>query len=1053
MNRIVKFALHHRYLMLLGLLALVAAGVAAFQRLNIEAYPDPVPPMVEIVTQSAGLSAEEIERNITVPIEVAMSGIPHVTSLRTISLFGLSDVKLQFSYDFTHQEAQQWVINRLSQLDGLPDGVKPEISPVSPIGEIYRYRVTGPDGYSIADLRTLQDWVLERRFKALPGVIDVTGWGGESRTYEVVIDNDKLVSHGLTVPQVVEALNAGNLNVGGQTINFGAQAAIVRGIGLIQSIDHIRSIALGQSQGVAVTLADVAEIKVGHLPRLGVAGQDQADDIVQGTVLMHRGAKSMPTIKAVEAEMQALNGPGVLPPGVKVERIYDRSDLINLTTHTVIHNLLLGVLLIFLIQWAFLGNLRSALIVAATIPFALFFAVLVLVIGGESANLLSVGALDFGLIVDATVIMVENIYRHMAKRSHALEQREIAPGLSGRLAAILKAATEVNRGIFFAAAIIIASFIPLFTLTGVEGHIFGPMAKTYAYAITGGLIATFTVTPALSALLLPDKLSEVETKLVRVLRAAYNPAVSFALGHRKLALGGAGALAVVALIAVRALGLEFLPHLEEGNFWVRATMPASVSLEASNGYVNDMRKTIAGFPEVRTVVSQHGRPDDGTDATGFFNAEFFAPLKPASEWPRGMTKDKLTAQMQAALEKRFAGVEFAFSQYIQDNVEEAASGVKGSNAIKLFGPDLEKLETTAARIKTVMSGVPGIVDLGVFNSLGQPTVRIDINRERAARYGLSMQAINTTLSAAVGGQQAGELFERGGDRRFPIMVRLRSDQRGDLDALRRITIGADDGKGGVLQVPLSEVADVSFVSGASFVYREHQERYIPIKFAVRDRDLGGAVLDAQKQVREKVQLPPGYHLEWAGELGNLDNAVARLKTVVPLSIGLILLLLFFNFGSMRDMMLAASVMPMALIGGVFTLALTGTPFSISAAIGFVALLGVSVMDGIIVMSAFNQRIDAGVERAKALRDACGASLRPVVMTCVVAAIGLLPAALSTGIGSQVQKPLALVVVGGMLFAPVLILIILPVMIDVFSRRRGPAAPSATPAAIEAEGGQ
>lgn len=1046
MNRIVSLALHHRVLALLLLIGLIGAGGVAFRQLNIEAYPDPVPPMVEIVTQSAGLSAEEIERNITVPIEVGMSGIPHVTSLRTISLFGLSDVKIQFSYDFTHQEAQQWVINRLSQLDGLPDGVKPEISPVSPIGEVYRYRVTGPKGYSIADLKTIQDWVLERRFKALPGVIDVTGWGGESRAYEVVVDNGRLAAHGLTIPQVIDALNASNLNVGGQTVNFGAQAAIVRGIGLIQSPDDIGHVVLSQSGGAPVTVGDIAQIKVGHLPRLGIAGQDQDDDIVQGTVLMHRGAQSMPTIKAVEAEVKAINASDILPPGVKVERIYDRSDLIKVTTHTVIHNLIVGVLLIFLVQWAFLGNLRSAVIVAATIPFALCFAILILVISGESANLLSVGALDFGLIVDATVIMVENIYRHLVKRSHALELGQGRRGLTGRLSTILEAATQVNRGIFFAAAIIIASFIPLFTLSGVEGHIFGPMAKTYAYAIAGGLIATFTISPALSALLLPDRLSEVETLLVRGLRRIYQPAIDFALANRTLSLGGAGTLIVAAMIMVRALGLEFLPHLEEGNFWIRATMPASVSLEASNGSVNEMRKTIAAFPEVRTVVSQHGRPDDGTDATGFFNAEFFTPLKPSTEWPRGMTKEKLTASMSEALQKKFPGVEFSFSQYIQDNVEEAASGVKGSNSIKLFGPDLDTLETTAARIKTVMGGVPGIVDLGVFNSLGQPTVKIDIDRQRAARYGLSVETINSTVSAAIGGQEAGDLYERKTDRHFPILVRLQADQRNDLDAIRRINIGADDGQGGVVQVPLQEVADVSFVSGASFIYREHQERYIPIKFGVRDRDLGGAVLDAQTRVARDVQLPAGYHIEWAGELGNLQNAIDRLKVVVPLSIGLILLLLFINFGSVRDMALAASVMPMALLGGVFTLFITGTPFSISAAIGFIALLGISVMDGIIVLTAFNQLIDEGMERAKALRQACEDSLRPVVMTCVVAAIGLLPAALSSGIGSQVQKPLALVVVGGMLVAPVLILLVLPVMIDLFSRRVGP---DIEPAALEA----
>ncbi|MDR0480425.1 MAG: CusA/CzcA family heavy metal efflux RND transporter, partial [Gallionellaceae bacterium] len=865
--------------------------------------------------------------------------------------------------------------------------------------------------------------------------IDVSAWGA-SRASEVNIDNNRLVAHGLTLAQVLAAINQSNANVGGQTVNFGEQSAIVRGIGLIQSLDDLRKVVVSQNKGAPVTVGDVAEVRPGNLIPQGIAGQDNDDDIVQGIVLMFRGAESLPTLKGVDAEIDKINNTGVLPPGVKIERIYDRGDLIKLTTHTVIHNLIVGILLIFFIQWAFLGNLRSAIIVAATIPFALCFAVLILVLRGESANLLSVGALDFGLIVDATVIMVENIYRHLAERSHALDLNRGRPGIGGKISAILQASSEVNRGILFAALIIIASFLPLFTLPGVEGHIFGPMAKTYAYAILGGLIATFTVSPVLSAMLLPDKLAETETHVVRFLRKLYQPAIRYALANKKLAMGGALVSIIVTCVAAYSLGLEFLPHLEEGNFWIRAEMPGSVSLEASNGYVNEMRKLIASYPEVETVVSQHGRPDDGTDATGFFNAEFFAPLKPMDEWPDGLTKDQLAGQMSAALGKRFPGVEFNFSQYIQDNVEEASSGVKGSNSIKLFGPDLQTLENIAAQIKNVMAQVPGIADLGVFHTLGQPTVRIDVDRDKAARYGLTSNTITEAISAAIGGEQAGDLFEKNSDRHFPILVRLQVGQRSDLDAIRRITVGADDGKGGVVQVPLGEVTNIHFVSGASFIYREHQERYLPVKFSVRDRDLGSTVMDAQQRIAEKIKLPPGYYLEWAGELGNLNDAIARLQLVIPVSIGLILFLLFINFGAMRDMALAASVMPMAMIGGVLTLFFTGTPFSISAAIGFIALLGISVMDGIIVLTAFNQRLDEGMERGAALMQACENSLRPVVMTCVVAAIGLLPAALSNGIGSQVQKPLALVVVGGMLLAPILILLVLPVMIDLFSKRRG-----------------
>jgi cobalt-zinc-cadmium resistance protein CzcA len=756
---------------------------------------------------------------------------------------------------------------------------------------------------------------------------------------------------------------------------------------------------------------------------------------------MRRGAESLPTLKLVEGEIERINAGNILPPGVHIEKIYNRTDLINVTTHTVLHNMIVGILLIFAVQWIFLGDLRSAIIVATTIPFALFFAIIILLVRGESANLLSVGAIDFGLIVDATVIMVENIFRHLAQRpeerfdrSPLLHRVRSAVEFRGKFAVIANSAVEVNQAIFFSAAIIIAGFVPLFTLSGIEGHIFGPMAKTYAYAIAGGLIATFTVSPALAALLLPDRVEETETFIVRWLHRAYRPALEFALANRVLTLGAAALLFVLAALGVRTLGLEFLPKLEEGNLWIRASMPPSISLEAGNSYVNEMRRVIKGFPEVVTVISQNGRPDDGTDATGFFNAEFYVPLKPFDTWPAGVDKDKLVDEVNEALEARFPGVEFNFSQTIEDNVEEAASGVKGENSVKLFGNDLEGLERTAAKIKDVMATVPGVTDLAIFNSLGQPTVRIDVDRARAARFGLAPGDVNATVQTAVGGQAAGNLYEDGSDRNFPIMVRLAPEYRQSLEAIRQITIGAQNPSGnGVVQIPLSDVAQVSLVSGASFIYREQQERYIPIKFSVRDRDLGGAVLEAQQKVAQQVPLA-GYRLDWAGEFGNLQEAVQRLAIVVPISLLLICILLYVNFASVSDMLLAASVMPMSLVGGIFALYVTGTPFSVSAAIGFVALFGIAAMDGIFVLSYFNRMIADGLDRASALLRTAEVQMRPVVMTCVAACVGLLPAAISTGIGSQVQKPLALVVVGGILVAPVLILIVLPVLIDLFSRR-------------------
>ena len=1043
MNAIITFALKQRTFLAIFLPFVLIAGFAGFRQLNIEAYPDPVPPLVDIVTQSAGQSAEEIERYITIPIEVQMAGVPHVTTVRTISLFGLSDVKVQFTYDFTYEQAEQWVINRLAQLPALPNSALPQISPTSPIGEIYRYRLTGPPGYSVTDLKTLQDWVLERRFKAVPGVIDVTGWGGKTKTYEITVDQRRLVQYGLSLSQVLQALNNSNVNVGGQTVNIGPQSAVVRGVGLIHSLDDIRRTMVNSNHGIPIVVGDVAQVRVEHAPRLGIAGHDSADDVVEGIVLMRRGEQSMATIERVKAAVEAINVAGVLPPGVKIERIYDRSDLIRVTTRTVLHNVLAGVLLIFLLQWAFLGNLRSALIVAATIPFALTFAIGLMILRGESANLLSVGAIDFGLIVDASVIMVENIFRHLSESADA--RRTGAPLMHvvrasaifrGKFAVIANAATEVNQAILFAAAIIIAGFVPLFTLSGIEGHIFGPMAKTYGYAIAGGLIATFTISPALSALLLPDSVAETETLLVRALRRVYEPVAEFALANKVVSLGGLGVLIVMAGIATRALGLEFLPKLEEGNFWIRATLPLSISLEEGNTYVNQMRRIIRGFPEVETAVSQQGRPDDGTDATGFFNAEFFVPLRPQDTWPAGMDKERLTAQLTHALESQFPGVEFNFSQYIQDNVEEAASGVKGENSVKLFGNDLGTLESTAQQIRAVLQTVPGITDLAVLNPLGQPTIRIDIDRARAARLGLSPGDINATLQAAIGGQAAGDLYESGSDRHFPMIVRLAQEYRGDPDAIRRIPIGMPDPSGGgaTVQIPLGDVANVQLISGPSFIYREHQERYVPIKFSVRGRDLGSAVLEAQSKVAREVRIPGGYSLEWVGEFGNLQDALHRLAVAVPVSIALICILLFVNFGSLADVLLATSVIPMALIGGVFALAITGTPFSVSAAIGFVALFGIATMDGIIVLFYYNLHIEEGMDRVAAILHTCKVQMRPVMMTCVVACVGLVPAALSTGIGSQVQRPLALVVVGGMLLTPILVLLVLPVLILLFSRR-------------------
>ncbi|KQU31956.1 cytochrome C peroxidase [Methylobacterium sp. Leaf94] len=1034
MTGLVHLALRQRALVVLAFVLLLACGLVAFRTLNIEAYPDPTPPMIDVITQANGLSGEEIERYVTVPIEVITSGLPNLKQVRSVSLYGLSDVKLQFGFEFSYREAEQQVLNRLAQLDALPNGAKPTISPVSPIGEIFRYKLTAPAGYSVLDLKSLQDWVLRRRFRAVPGVIDVIGWGGKTKTFDIAVDLDRLTAYGLTLSGVVKTLNDSNLNVGGNRINLGTQSAVVRGVGLIRSTDDIGETVLTQSGGAPVLVKDVATVTIGHQPRLGIAGMNDDDDIVQGIVLMRRGEESTPTIAAVQAEVGRIEAMGLLPPGVRIERIYDRADLIAVTTHTVLHNMLVGIVLILIVQWLFLGNLRSALIVVATIPFALFFAVIILVVRGESANLLSVGALDFGLIVDGTVIMVEAIFRRLS--GHGTPTGEVVrPGLAGKLLRIRQASGDVSRSIVFAAIIIVTGFLPLFTLTGVEGHIFGPMAQTYAYALLGGLIATFTVTPVLSAYLLPAHVEEVETILVRTLDRLYRPAIRAALGNRILTLGLALLLTAGVGVAGRQLGLEFLPKLEEGNLWLRATMPATISLEEGNLYVNRIRRIIAAVPEVESVVSQHGRPDDGTDAAGFFNGEFFAPLKPAEKWRPGMTKDRMVGDLLDRLRTDFPGVEFNVSQYLQDNVAEAVSGIKGENSFKVFGSDLETLTAVANRVEAVLRKVPGVTDLGVFTSLGQPTVQIDVDRVRAARYGLTPGDINATVRTAIGGDSAGDLYDSGSDRHYPIVIRLAEQFRQSVASIRNLRISGQGPNGTLMQVPLSEVAQVALVSGPAYIYREGQERYLPVKFSVRDRDLGSAILEARERVNAEVALPRGYRLELVGEFNNMQGALARLSVTVPIAIGLIAILLFMNFGSAIDMLLALSVIPMAAAGGVLALVITDTPFSVSAAIGFIALLGIAVMDGIIVLSHFNGLINEGEERVRAMLRTCHTQLRPVVMTCVVAGVGLLPAAFSNGVGSQVQKPLALVVVGGMSLAPLLILLILPVLILTLSRRK------------------
>ncbi|RVT91604.1 efflux RND transporter permease subunit [Rhodovarius crocodyli] len=1033
MRQIVAFSLQRRALVLLLFAVFVATGVAGFLRLNIEAYPDPVPPQVVIIAQNPGQSAEEIERYVTIPIEVAMAGLPNLNVIRSTSLFGLSDVRVQFTFAYNYEQALQQVLNRLATLSGLPDGVSPSISPLSPIGEIMRYRLVGPPGFSADDLKTLQEWVLERRFRRVPGVVDVSTFGGRSKTYNVVVDLPRMNAFGLSLPDVIGKVRAGNLTVGAGTINIGPQSAVVQGVGLIRSIDDVRNIVLATADGGnPVLLSDIATVEVGALPRLGIAGHERDDEAVLATILMRRGEQTLPTIHAVQAEVQRINAGGILPPGVRIQTIYDREDLVKVTTKTVVKNIIEGVILILIIQYLFLGDLRGAIVIAATIPFAFFFAILFMLIRGESANLLSLGALDFGLLVDATVIMVENIYRHLhlARHGHHHGAAPGGHGLSGISQIILRAGSEVDKAIFFSALIIVAAFMPLFTLGGIEGRIFGPMSKTYAYAIAGALFATFTITPALSAVLLREDSQEKDTLLVRGARWVHERCYALAMGARKLVLLlAAGLLALVIWLAT-LLGAEFLPTLEEGNLWVRGIMPATISLEEGHATVNGIRRTLMEFPEVITVTSQHGRPDDGTDSAGFFNAEFFIPLRPPQEWTTGHNREELVAAINRRLTERFLGVEFSFSQAISDNVQEAASGVKGANAVKVSGPDTDVLARIAEQVRSAVENVPGIADLGVFRTQGQPTVAIHIDRARAARYGLPVEDINDVVQAAIGGREAGRLYERGADRNFPIMVRLDAPYRDSIQSIGRIPVGGPRG------ATLSDVAEIELTSGTSYIYREDSTRYVPIRFSVRGRDPASTVRDAQAAVARSVQLPPGYTLSWEGEFKNLQEAVGRLTRVVPVAFGLVMLLLYIQFNNVRETLLVLGIVPLSVTGGIMVLVATGLNFSVPAAIGFLALFGITVMEGIIMLSHFNHLRAEGMLWREALDQAGRDRMRPVLMTCFASFCGLLPMSLATGIGSDVQKPLALVVVGGIGLVPFFILVVFPAMIDALGRPKG-----------------
>ena len=1070
---LLTFGLTRRPLVLLGLLVFLAAGLFAFSKLNIEAYPNPAPVILEITAQAPGLSAEEMERYYTIPIEVGLASTPGIDVIRSTSFYGLSFVRVTFNYGVDYYFALTQTAINLQQNVSLPNNVTPQIQATSLVGEIYRYQVVGPPHFGLTNLRTLQDWVIQRRLLTVPGVVQLNTWGGTTKEYDVAVDLHKLDAYNVTLPQVISALDNANINVGGRTINMGQQSVNIRGIGLMDSggaadltqgykVEDIENVPLGQSKGVPIFVKDVATVSVGYVPRLGKAGRDHDDDIVAAIVIMNRTLHTNDVVARVRAEIAKINSDGTLPPGVKLVPYYDRTSLVDVTTATVLHNLVNGCLLIFFIQWLFLGDLRSAIIVGANIPFALFFSIIIMVLLGEDANLLSVGAIDFGIIVDAAVIMVENVYRNFqaapAARDALLMQLAEqkwgrdptrASDFSGleawndRLRIILASALQVDRAVFFSTTIIVAAFIPLFTMQGVEGQIFGPMARTYAYALIGALIATFTVTPCLASLLLPERVAEVETVVVRRLRAVYTPVLRWSLTHRRITVTiGLGFLLVSGFIGSR-LGSEFLPTLEEGNLWIRASMPPTISLEAGEPVVTKIRELLLRYPEVITVTSQQGRPDDGSDAAGFYNAEFFVPLKPFDQWPPNVTKESLINDLQGEFAKQFVGIDFNFSQYIQDNVEEGLSGVKGANSAKIIGPDLKTLEEIARAAMREMAQVQGITDLGAFWVLGQPNLNIKVDRAKAARYGLSVNDVNSVISAALGGTTATTILES--DRQFAVVVRLAEQYRNNIDAVRDLKVGFQTPNGNAY-VPLSELASITLDTGASYIFRERNQRFVPIKFSVRGRDLAGAVDEAQERISRNVKLPVGYRIEWSGEFEWLQQAKKRLAVILPITFVLIVVLLYGLFNSWRDSMLALLGLPFAISGGVLALYVSGLAFSISAAIGFISLFGVSVMSGILIINGYYRVAARGMNTLDAMFEAVEEQMRPILMMTLSACIGLLPAAISTGIGSQVQRPLATVIVGGMLIGPIMLLVIVPALQTLFLDRAADVPPATEPVA-------
>ncbi len=1016
-HRIVDAALGQRLLVVLLTAVLVVAGVHSLIRLPVDAYPDLSPPIVEIITQWPGHAAEEVERLITVPVELGMNGIPGMANKRSISLYGLSDVVITYDIGVDSYFARQRVINRLTGIS-LPTGVSPSISPLSsPSGLIYRYVLQSSDRPPM-ELKTLEAWVVEPQYKSVPGVADDSGFGGGTMQYQVLLDPARVAAAGLSVPQIANSLGANNSNAGGGFYSQGGQFYYVTGVGRMKTLEDIGNVVLAVNNGTPVLVKDVGRVEIGIAPRLGEFGYEDQDDAVEGVILMRTGEKTQDVLKRVQAKTRELNG-GILPPDVKVHPFYDRSDLIHLTTQTVEANLLRGMLLVIVVLVFFLYDLRAGLIVAVTIPLALLFAFCCLDLQNASANLLSIGAVDFGILVDGAVVMVENIFRQIAARQgESIGIRQI----------ILDAAAQVDRPLFYAVAVIVAGFLPIYVLTGPSGTLFKPMADTMIFAIGGSLILTLTLLPVLCMLFMRRSVRERRNRMFEAIQHFYARGLDWCLARARTTTVASVILLALALLLVPGIGAEFMPHMDEGALWVRATMPYSISYEEAARITPQIRNTLKSFPVVTTVASELGRPDDGTDSTGFFNAEFYVGLKPYSTW-HGAYRDKaaLIAAMDGKL-RSFPGITFNYTQPAEDAVDEAETGLKSALAVKVFGGDLHTLENKGKAIKKILENVRGIRDVTLVQELGQPSLTIEIDRAKIARYGLNVDDINNLVSAAIGGVAATQVVQ--GEKQFDLIVRLDRPYRDDAEAIGRIPVATPGGA----QIPLREFADIHVTRGASFIYRQDNSRYIGVQFSVSGRDLAGAVEDAMAQVKARVHLPQGYRLDWGGEYKEYTASRAQLMLILPLTLGLIFLLLFVLYGNFKfPFITVLGVVLSAPAGGILALWLTGTPFSVSSGIGFLALFGVSVQTAVVYISCVNEMRGNGTDLATAIRDGAILRLRPIMMTALVAALGLLPAAFATGVGTDTQRPFALVIVSGLFTRLLISIYLMPALYTLVAR--------------------